>query len=140
MARFIPEMLTEINDDPKTLEKWKDSAALKILFKHAFEKEHKFVLPEGDPPYTEDAAPIGMSPANFTQEMRRLYIFCRADLQPIKREALFIGLLESIHPSEAKIVLAVKDQKLNKLYPKITAKLVATAGMITLPVKENKNV
>ena len=140
MARFIPEMLKEINDDPKTLEKWKDNAALKILFMHEFDKEHKFVLPEGDPPYTEDAAPIGMSPANFTQEMRRLYIFCRADLQPIKREALFIGLLESIHPSEAKVMLAVKDQKLNKMYPKITAKLVATAGMITLPVKENKNV
>ena len=140
MARFIPEMLTEINGDPKTLEKWKDNAALKILFMHAFEKEHKFVLPEGDPPYTEDAAPIGMSPTNFTQEMRRLYVFCRSDLLPIKREALFIGLLESIHPSEAKILLAVKDQKLNKLYPKITAKLVAEAGMITLTVKEKKNV
>jgi len=75
MARFIPEMLTEINGDPKTLEKWKDNAALKILFMHAFEKEHKFVLPEGDPPYTEDAAPIGMSPTNFTQEMRRSYTY-----------------------------------------------------------------
>ena len=140
MARFIPEMLAEINSDPKAIEKWKDNAALKILFMHAFEKEHKFVLPEGDPPYKEDAAPIGMSPTNFTQEMRRLYVFCRADLQPIRREALFIGLLENIHPSEAKILLAVKDQKLNKLYSKITAKLVAEAGMITLPVKEKKNV
>jgi hypothetical protein len=139
MARFITEILNEINEDPKAIEKWKDNAALKILFKHAFEKEHKFVLPEGDPPYKEDDAPIGMSPANFTQEMRRMYIFCRADLQPIKRETLYIGLLESIHPSEAKIMLAVKDQTLNKLYPKITAKLLAEAGMITLPVKEKKN-
>jgi hypothetical protein len=140
MRKYVTEMLKEINDDPKAIGKWKDNAALRILFKHAFEKEHKFVLPEGDPPYKEDDAPIGMSPANFTQEMRRMYIFCRSDLQPIKREALFIGLLESIHPSEAKIVLAVKEQKLNKMYPKITAKLVAEAGMITLPVKEKKNV
>jgi hypothetical protein len=139
MARFITEMLKEINDDPKTLEKWKDNAALKILFMHAFQKEHKFVLPEGDPPYTEAAEPMGMTPTNFTQEMRRMYVFCRDDLKPIKREALFISLLEGIHPTEAKILLAVKDQKLNKMYPKITAKLVAEAGMITLPVKEKKN-
>jgi hypothetical protein len=46
--------------------------------------------------------------------------------------------LESIHPSEAKIVLAVKDQKLNKLYPKITHKLVSDAGIIPAPVKKEK--
>jgi hypothetical protein len=33
----------------------------------------------------------------------------------------------------------VKDQKLSKMYPKITAKLIAEAGLITLPVKEKKN-
>lgn len=139
MARFITEMLDEINKDPKAIEKWKDSGALKYLFKHAFEKDSKFILPEGDPPYKEAAEPLGMTPTNFTQEMRRLYIFCRPDLKPLNREAMFIGLLEGIHPSEAKVLMAVKDQKLSKLYPKITAKLVAEAGFITLPVKEKKN-
>jgi hypothetical protein len=39
-------------------------------------------------------------------------------------------LLESLHPSESKVLIAVKDQCLNKLYPKITYSLVADAGMI----------
>ena len=138
MAKFITEMLEEINTDPKVLDKYKDNGALKLLFKHAFEKEHKFELPEGDPPYKEDPAPLGMSPGNFTMEMKRLYIFCRKDLKAVKRESLFISMLEGIHPSEAKVLLAVKDQKLHKLYPKITAKLVAASGMIALPVKEKK--
>jgi hypothetical protein len=139
MAIYVTEILDEINKDPKTIEKWKNDGALKFIVKHAFEKEHKFILPEGDPPYRESNEPIGMTPTNFKQELRRLYVFCRSDLKPIKREALFIGLLETIHPSEAKLLLAVKDQKLSKMYPKITAKLVAEAGLITLPVKEKKN-
>lgn len=138
MSKFITEILKEINDDPKTIEKHKTNNALKLLFKHAYEKEHKFVLPEGDPPYKEDAAPLGMSPSNFVMEARRLYIFCRKDLHPVKRESLFISLLEGLHPTEAKVLLAVKDQKLHKMYPKITAKLLSGAGMITLPVKEKK--
>jgi hypothetical protein len=38
--------------------------------------------------------------------------------------------LESVHPSEAKLILAVKDQKLHKLYKKVTRKLVEEAGFI----------
>jgi len=133
---FIPEILEKINNDPKLIEKYKDSVALRIMFEHAFIPEKKFILPEGTPPYKEEAAPIGMSPSNFTMEMKKLYVFCREDLQPIRREALFISLLEAIHPSEAKLLLAIKDQKLSKLYKKITRKLVSDAGFI--PNEETK--
>jgi hypothetical protein len=124
-------MLEDINKDTANLEKYKNHAGLKFLFKHAFEKEHKFILPEGDPPFKEDDAPLGMSPANFLMEMRRLYIFCRTDLTAPKRESLFISLLESLHPSESKVLLAVKDQNLNKLYPKITRQLLVNAGLVS---------
>lgn len=128
---FLPEILEEINTDPKLLStKYKGNSALRIIFEYAFLPEKKFLLPEDEPPYRQDAAPIGMSPAILTQELRRFYVFLRADLKPIKREALFISLLESVHPSEAKLVIAIKDQKLHKLYKKITRKLVADAGFI----------
>jgi hypothetical protein len=39
-------------------------------------------------------------------------------------------LLESIHPDEAKVMIAVKDQKLDKLYKKITRKVVEQAGIV----------
>jgi hypothetical protein len=51
---------------------------------------------------------------------------------------LFIGLLEGVHPSEAAVLIAVKDQKLHKMYPKITHKLVSEAGFIPAPVEKEK--
>ena len=128
--KYIPELLEDINKDPKLLEENKNSAALKLIFEHAFLPEKKFILPEGDPPYKQDDAPIGMSPANLMMEVKKLYVFCREDLTPVRRETLFINLLENVHPSEAKLLLAVKDQKLTKLYKKITRKAVEAAGFI----------
>jgi hypothetical protein len=137
MSKFIVEILDEINQDPSTIVKYKDNGALKLLFQHAFDPASKFVLPEGTPPYKEDAAPLGMSPANFTMEMRRLYVFCRADLEKVRRESLFISLLEGLHPSEAKVLIAIKDQNLSVLYPKITHKLAFNNGLVTVaPVEE----
>lgn len=138
MSKFIVEMLDEINKDPKQIEKYKDNAALTLLFKFAFHPNGKFLLPEGDPPYKEDAAPLGMSPANLTMEVKKFINFCRADLKPMKREQLFIQLLESVHPSEAKLILAVKDQNIPKLYKKITHKLVYEAGMVPNAPLEKK--
>jgi hypothetical protein len=131
-SKLITELLEDINADTSKIEQYKTNGALKLLFEHAFNPEKKFNLPEGDPPFKADAAPIGMSPGNLHMEMRKLYIFCREDLTSLRRETLFIQLLENIHPSETKVVLAVKDQKLTKLYPKITHKLVYEAGMVSV--------
>jgi hypothetical protein len=138
MAKYITEILQEIDKDPKAIEKYKGNGALRLVFEHAFLEEKKFALPEGDPPYKKDAAPIGMTPANLYQEVRKLYIFCRTDLKALRKETLFVQLLENLHPSEADLVLAIKDQKLSKMYPKITHKLVADAGFIPAPVAKEK--
>lgn len=132
-SKLITELLDEINKDPSTITKHAGNGALRLLFEHAFDPAKKFILPEGSPPYKEDAAPIGMSPGNLHMEMRKLYIYCRADLTALRRETLFIQLLEGVHPSEAKLILAVKDQELTKMYPKITHKMVFESGMITVP-------
>lgn len=141
MKKYLTEMLKEINDDPKSIEKYKSEFLLKALFAHAFLPTHKWILPEGEPPFKPADQPIGMTDTNLFVEAKRFYVFMRPDLKPIKREALFVGLLEGIHPEEAKILLAVKDQKLNKLYPKITWKLVSDAGFIPAPpTKKEKTV
>lgn len=132
-TKLITEVLDEINKDPSSINKHSTNGALRLLFDHAFDPAKKFILPEGTPPYKEDAAPIGMSPGNLHMEMRKLYIYCRADLTALRRETLFIQLLEGVHPSEAKLVIAVKDQELTKMYPNITHKLVFDAGMIVVP-------
>ena len=139
MSKFITEMLSEINENPDAIVKYKDNAALKLTLEHAFNPEKKFVLPEGDPPYKEDAAPLGMSPGNFLMEMRRLYVLCRKDLPALKRETIFIEMLESFHPSESKVLLAVKDQNLTSLYKNVTHKLAFDNGMVAVaPVEKVK--
>jgi hypothetical protein len=130
MAKFITEALNEINTDPKKIELYKNDTALKFIFEYAYIKDLKMDLPDGEPPYRPDTAPIGMSPANLRMETKKFYVFKRKDLTSIKREQLFIGLLEAVNPDEAKVLIAVKDQKLNKLYPKITRKLLTDAGII----------
>jgi hypothetical protein len=130
MKKYLTEMLKEINDNPKAIDNYKSEFLLKVIFAHAFLPTHKFILPEGEPPFKPADQPVGMCDTNLFLEAKKMYVFIRQDLKPVKREGLFIGLLEGIHPTEAAILIAVKDQKLQKLYPKITWKLVADAGII----------
>lgn len=130
MRKYVTQMLEEIQADPKAIELYKADVVLKIIFEYAFDPAKKMILPEGTPPYKPAVEPLGMTPTNLFGEMRRLYVFCRADLKPIKREGLFISMLEGCHPSEAEVLIAIKDQSLHKKYPKITRKLVSDAGFI----------
>jgi len=130
MRKYVSQILDEIQDDPKCIDNYKNDAVLRILFEYAFDPAKKMILPEGTPPYKPASEPLGMTPTNLFGEMRRMYVFCREDLKPLKRESLFISLLEGVHPSEAEILIATKDQALHKKYPKITRKLVTDAGFI----------
>ena len=140
MRKYLTQMLEEINKDPKSIATYKDDFLLKVMFAHAFLPNYKMDLPEGDPPFKPASEPMGMTPTNLFSEARRMYVFCRKDLKPLKRESLFISLLEGVHPEEAKVLIAVKDQKLHKMYPKITWKLVSDAGIIPAKAKDEKKV
>jgi len=141
MQKYLPEQLTELNANPKLLEQMKGDGALTILFKHAFDPAFKFLLPEGEPPFKKDAAPMGMSYAILRQELRTFYVFCRADLKPITREDKFIQLLENVHPSEAELLISIKDQTLTAQYPNITHQLVYDCGFVTnVPPEKPKKV
>lgn len=137
MQKYIPELLKEINDNPALLTQLRGDASLTLLFGYAFDPSQKFILPEGDAPYKPDSAPIGMTPANLRMELKKLYVFCRTDLKAVRRESLYIQLLESIHPSEAEILVAIKDQDLPRLYPNITHQLVYENGFVKVPPEVN---
>jgi hypothetical protein len=134
MAKYITEVLKELNNNPGLFEteykKQGDGGPLGKVFYYAFNPEGKFKLPDGAPPFKKSAEPIGMTPGNFINEIRRFYHLCRTDLSPLRREQLFVQILEAIHPDEALILIAIKDQKLTDMYPNITRKRVADAGFI----------
>lgn len=139
--KFIPEILDEINEDPSKLAQYKDHTGLKMILDYAFNPAKKFDLPEGEPPFKKDAAPIGMSPANLMMELRRLYVFTKErDLPKVRKETLFIQLLENLHPSESVLLCAVKDQTLPKLYKKITLNLLVDNGFLPEELRVKKDV
>lgn len=102
------------------------SAPLQQILKYAFDPSIVWDLPEGAPPYTPCIYPA--QEMRLFTEVRRLYLFVKGgnpNLTKLKREALYIELLESIHPEDAKLLVEVKDKKIP--YKGITAKLVKEA-------------
>lgn len=76
-------------------------------------------LPEGAPPYK--TSPYLDQEGMLYHETRRLYLFLKGgnqDLNKFKREMLYIGLLESIHPQDAELLIDIKDKKLPKTISK----------------------
>lgn len=140
MAKYLTEVLEEINSDVKKINEYKDDTALRFIFEYAFDDDKKFDLPDGEPPFKPDGAPLGMTPANLRMETKKFYIYLRKDLPKLRKEQLFIGLLEAVHPDEAKLLIAIKDQKLNKLYPKITRNLLEGLNLIKPKASKNKDV
>ena len=63
------------------------------------------------------------------REARHFYRFVKGGddrLNNLRRESMFINILEGLHPLEAEIVILCKDKKLGEVY-KITKEIVAEA-------------
>lgn len=109
-----------------------NSPVLQMILRYTFEPTVVWDLPEGTPPYTP--SPYDDGQAMLYQEARRLYLFLRGgnpNLSPLKREQLFIGLLESLDREDAKLIISVKDKKIP--YKGINQKLIDAAfpGLIS---------
>ena len=44
MAKYITEILQEINTDPKKIDQYKGNGALRLIFEHSFLEEKKFAV------------------------------------------------------------------------------------------------
>lgn len=122
----IYELVVWLNENPDRVQECVDSSALKILLNHAIRTSQKFLLPDGAPyNYKFDPAPYAMTAVNLNNELRRFYVFCRADVRTVQRESIFIELLTGLTKPECELLIAVKDQKLDLLYPNIPYKKLA---------------
>lgn len=87
--------------------------AFKALFGLAYDQNIKWLLPEGEPPFKPTEA-VDVE-GRLLNEIRRMYLFVEGgnpNLTKSRREFLFIQLLESIHPLDAKLIISIKDRKL----------------------------
>ena len=134
MRKHIPEILTEANDAPTKAERIRllqnnNLRPLRNILALAFDKNITLDVPDGAPPFKRDERePVGMSSASLYTESRRLARLLPSDpLQKVRKEMIFIQMLEGIHFSEADALIKAKDKKLEDLYPNITREIVRKA-------------
>ena len=132
---LISEIFTKINnakDKPKKVEVLKqyDSPGMRMILKGAFDPKIEWELPPGTPPYIANEAPAGTEHTFLEVEAKRLYNFAKGgndQLNKIRKETLFIQMLEGLHASEAKVLIDVKNKSLNKTYKGLTSDMVKEA-------------
>ena len=132
---LISEIFTKINnakDKPKKIEVLKqyDSPGMRMILKGAFDPKIIWDLPPGTPPYIENEAPAGTEHTYLEVEAKSLYNFAKGGndtINKIRKETLFIQMLEGLHASEAKVLIDVKNKSLNKTYKGLTSEMVKEA-------------
>ena len=122
MARLlIPEVFEKFESLTKKEEKvklLKENAhpALRDILRINFDADVVSVLPAGAPPYEKDDAPKGHSSSSLFKLHKQFKYFFKGpfanQVKPIRREGIFLNILESIHPTEADVLVAAKDRKL----------------------------
>lgn len=122
MARLlIPEVFEKFESLTKKEEKVKllkenNHPALQDILRINFDADVVSVMPAGAPPYEKDDAPKGHSSSSLFKLHKQFKYFFKGpfanQVKPIRREGIFLNILESIHPTEADVLVAAKDRKL----------------------------
>ena len=104
--------------------------AFKDILRINFDDDIVPLLPSGETPYRKDDAPEGLGYQSLHREYRRFTYFFKGspnaeNLSPIKRESMWIDLLESLSGGESELLAAAKDKRLR--YKGITKKLIMEA-------------
>ena len=84
--------------------------ACKIVLQYMFHPQVKFLLPEGKPPFKYSEFD---EPTMLYKEARKLYHFIdggNPNLSPLKRESMFIDILQVINSDDADLLIAMKDK------------------------------
>ena len=107
-----------------------NSDSLRMVIKSSFDPKIQWLLPEGPVPYVPNDAPEGTEHTDLAYEARKLYNFIKwgnGQISQNKREALFVQMLEGLHPDEAELLVAAKDKALHKEYKGLSTNVVKEA-------------
>ena len=131
---FLHEIL-ELVSEQKTkvkkieiLQEYRDDSLTAVLIWN-FDESIESALPEGQVPYKPNEVPVGTDHTSLRREWKQLYHFVKGGndkLNNLRRETMFVQMLEGLHPKEAEIVCLIKDKRLTDVY-KVTLDQVKTA-------------
>lgn len=90
-----------------------DSQPLRLVLSYMYDPDKKTTLPKGKPPYKKSDFPD--SEGMLYTESRKLRVFYEGNgydhMKSLKRESLFITLLESIDAGDSELLIDMKDKK-----------------------------
>jgi hypothetical protein len=128
---LISEVFRKVNNAKTKEEKKKillenNTQVLRSLLIWNYDDSVVSMLPAGDVPYTPNPAPEGTDHILLENEGKKMFHFVKggSNITQSKREQIFLGMIENLHPDEAELLCLVKDKNLQKKYTRISKALV----------------
>lgn len=123
------EIFTAINDNAADRDalmvEWGNTKPMAHLLSMNFSPRVIIDLPSGMPPYNRDEVTNNDFQGALVHSIDRIkYCFKGSNLPKIKKEQIFIEILNSVNPKSADILVFCKDKALHELFPNITKELV----------------
>ena len=133
MQKYIHEVFEEVckldnREDRIAYLKENAFKQVKSVLQLCYNDNIELDLPYGKPPF--EACPEGREPASLQNAFKPIGMCVKgSNLPRLKKEKIFIGILEQINEEDANILCAAKDGAITTLhmkkYSKITKSLVA---------------
>jgi len=87
-------------------------AVLQLVYVEAIQLD----LPPGIPPYKQQNMPQNWGYNRLPRELKKMHYFIKGspnNVNRLKKESMFIEMLEALSPDEAKLLIQIKDKKLD---------------------------
>ena len=110
--------------------KQNDSEGLRMVLKSSFDPKIEWVMPEGEVPFRANDVPMGTEHTVLAMEAKKLWHFIKGADKTTpqhKKETMFIQMLEGLHESEAKLLVAAKDKRIHQVYKGLSTNVVKEA-------------
>lgn len=102
------------SDKIKILQEQNNNWALKDILRGTFDDAIQWELPAGPVPY--EPAPNNSHPSEWAQHNKKLAYFAKGgrgrEMLNIKREKMFLDILETIHPRDAELLVGMINKKM----------------------------
>ena len=133
MRLLMHEILQKVSNAKTKKEKIKllqefNTNALRMLLIINFDDSVVSMLPPGNVHYTPNEAPEGTEHTILEKEARLLHHFFKggSNVSQVKREQMFVQMLEGLNAGEAEALIKAKDKQIGKRW-KITKATVSEA-------------
>ena len=134
------EMVSKANtrEEKRQILKDRENFATKAILQLNYHPDVKWKIPKGAPPYTPNE---NQADASLHYEVKKLDYYVDPsphNLPMLRREAMFVQLLERLTPKDAKLLIDMKDKKIS--YKGLSYKLVRDTWPDLLPeIEEEKS-